>query len=179
MKMNSQAVAGSVRDRLLKIVQGQTKVFSKLSEAEQTAYIQQLEKDAAELVEDVIDEVTETGGLCSIGAMVKDVTVKDDEIKGTVTIPRGDENADLYVHAAHGPCKLAFAKNRSMLTSLGDTPAAAPDQPVMFKDDDLPKSAEVEETGPALTKRRGARTKAAEKGITVVEDDQLADLAGD
>jgi len=174
VRFHEQALAGQVRDAILAHLKTMNKPWAKLPEAEQQALIESSEKVATDMVAEAIDVVTGSGAV-SIKANVKNVTVKDDVISGTVTIDRNEPDGELYLKAAHGTCQLSFATNRSSLVNTGETPEPEADQPAMFTEDDRasrPKSAPVTDSGDELSKARARKASKTGKKSKVEDTEE-------
>ena len=160
-RYHEASLAGQVRDRLLDHIKTLNKPWPQLSEAEQTALIESVEKVAKDTVAETIDVVTGAGGV-SIPASVGKVTICEGTINAKVSIERNHDGAQAFMDAAEGHATLVFQNSRSSLLNTGETPKGDPDQPAMFKDGDRAtkaKSAEVAETDDELAKARARRSR--------------------
>ncbi len=187
-ELSPDNLAGDLRNSLVQQMKDMRTAFNDLSEAEQKAEIDNLERISLQLVEQVIDIVTEDGST-QLNISVHKVGINKETIEAKVSIDRDEEFAELLTKGAHKPAKISFAANREGFMRVGDRPAADPDQPAMFTDEvegsnvqklerPQPSSAPMGETGndkPAKPARqRKPRTAAKKAGGGAKKTLQLA-----
>ena len=157
-----------VRDKILTMTQEMPSSFGKLSEAAQRAHIEKCANVATACVQVSCDIIAADGRTvldCTIGK----IDVNETTYTGKISIPIDAEDSDTFVHAHHGPAKIAFVNTRKHLEE-GTRPEPEPDQRQMF-DEDNPKA-----VGDRLPKKQSVGTRASRRKETKTAAPKPAEL---
>ena len=160
-----------VRDKILDMIKEMPSEFDKLSEAAQRSHIEKCANVATACVQVACDVIAADGRAvldCTIGK----IDVNETTYTGKISVPIDADGSETFVHAHHGPAKIAFVNQRKLLEE-GDRPEPEPDQRQMFDEskpkavgDRLPKK---EDVGTRKGRRAETRTKEPAKSAPMAE----------